>query len=72
MKTFDLRQKSVTEIFNDLDAYRAWCVEFGYVFDERDLYRQKSRWGLYQRSRNGDKTVKNQWKRDAGFYGTKR
>lgn len=49
----------------DLDFYRAWCVEFGYVFRERDLYRQDSNWSLYQRWRHGDKSIRNNWERDA-------
>lgn len=53
---------------SDLDAYREWCVEYGYVFDEKDLYRQNSNWSLYQRSRHGDKTIRNNWERDAEQY----
>jgi hypothetical protein len=49
----------------DLDFYRAWCVEFGYIFRERDLYRQDSNWSLYQRWRHGDKSIRNNWERDA-------
>ena len=49
----------------DLDAYRAWCVEYGYVFDEKNLYKQASNWSLYQRSRHGDKSIRYNWDRDA-------
>ena len=58
----------------DLDAYRAWCVEYGYVFDERNLYKQASNWSLYQRSRHGDKSIRNNWTRDANyeFYNNRR
>jgi len=56
-----VRDRKVNEIFDDLDRYRAWCVEFGYVFDEADLYRHRSSWNLYQRHRHGDKGVPNQW-----------
>ena len=51
----------------DLDAYRAWCVEYGYVFNERYLYKQASNWSLYQRSRHGDKSIRNNWTRDANY-----
>lgn len=53
------------KIFADLDTYRSWCVEFGYVFDEKNLYNQKSNWSLCQRSRHGDKSIRNNWARDA-------
>ena len=51
----------------DLDAYRAWCVEYGYVFDEKNLYKQASNWSLYQRSRHGDKSIRSNWDRDANY-----
>ena len=54
---------------NDLDNYRAWCVDFGFNFYPRDLYRQDSPWSLYQRWRHGDKTIRNNWERDAERLG---
>ena len=33
----------VTQIFDDLDAYRQFCVDFGRVFNEADLYNERSR-----------------------------
>ena len=48
----------------DLEPYRQWCADFGYVFDEKNLYNQKSNWSLYQRSRHGDKSIRNNWSRD--------
>ena len=32
----------VDKIFDDLDSYRDFCRDYGYVFNERDLYTQKS------------------------------
>jgi hypothetical protein len=29
---------SVNQIFNDLDKYRDFCRDYGYVFNERHLY----------------------------------
>ena len=52
-------------VFNDLDSYRGWCVEYGYVFNEKDLYRKDSNWSLYQRWRHGDRSVRNNWDRDS-------
>jgi hypothetical protein len=60
-------QSPAMKTLADLDAYRSWCVEFGYVFDERNLYNQKSNWSLYQRSRHGDKSIRNNWIRDANY-----
>lgn len=32
----------VRKIFDDLDQYRDFCRSFGYPFNERDLYSQRS------------------------------
>lgn len=53
------------EVFDDLDEYREWCVEYGYVFNEKDLYRSNSNWSYFQRSRHGDRSVRNNWIRDS-------
>ena len=58
-------QSPAMKTMADLDAYREWCVEFGYVFNEKDLYKQNSNWSFYQRSRHGDKSIRNNWERDA-------
>ena len=31
----------VRDIFEDLEHYREFCVEYGYVFDERHLYHER-------------------------------
>lgn len=54
----------INTIFNDLDAYREWCVEFGFVFDEKNLYKSDTPWGLFNRYMNGDKTIRSNWERD--------
>jgi hypothetical protein len=56
--------KKNSEIFDDLDAYRQWCVEFGCFFDEADLYRPGTTWSLYQRARHGDRSLQSNWDRD--------
>ena len=33
----------VTKIFDDLDAYRQFCVDHGRVFNEAELYNERSR-----------------------------
>jgi hypothetical protein len=50
----------VTKIFDDLDAYRDFCVEYGHVFNEKHLYEKKSPWGDMQRLIAGKK-ITNIW-----------
>lgn len=54
----------IKTIFNDLDAYRSWCVDFGYVYNEAHLYKPDKPWGLYNRWRRGDSTIRNNWDND--------
>jgi hypothetical protein len=57
-------KSTVAQIFNDLDLYRNFCREYGYKFDERDLYSGQSYvWRQYQKSLTG-KPVKDQWEAD--------
>lgn len=54
----------VNQIFNDLDIYRNFCRDYGYRFDEADLYNQKSYiFRQFQKFIAG-KPVKNQWELD--------
>lgn len=52
-------------IFDELDAYRAFCVEYGYRFDEATLYDMKAY--VYQQFTKfaGNKNFKDQWADDA-------
>lgn len=51
----------VSQIYEHLDQYREFCVEFGHVFDERDLYNERSySFQDFQRHLEG-KHVKNRW-----------
>jgi hypothetical protein len=61
----NLNNKSnINQIFNDLDLYRDFCREYGYRFDERDLYSGQSYvWRQFQKSLAG-KPVKDQWEVD--------
>ncbi len=55
---------AVDQIFDDLDAYRDFCRDFGYRFDESDLYNMKKYpFQQYNKFRNG-KRAKNQWNID--------
>lgn len=54
----------VSQIFDDLEAYRNFCRDFGYRFDESDLYNMKKYpFQQYNKFRNG-KRAKNQWEID--------
>ena len=62
-----IRNKRVAQVFNDLDAYREFCKEWGYKFDERDLYRRGTPYGQYERQKRND-PVLNHWVEDARYY----
>ena len=54
----------VKQIFEDLDNYRNFCRNFGYRFNEADLYNQKNYiFRQFQKFVAG-KPVKNQWEID--------
>lgn len=54
----------INQIFNDLDRYRNFCREYGYRFNEADLYNQKNY--IYRQFQKfiAGKPVKNQWEFD--------
>jgi hypothetical protein len=50
----------VTAIFDDLNAYRNFCVQFGRRFDERALYNvNDSNWQDYQQFKDFDRSQMN-------------
>jgi hypothetical protein len=59
-------KEQMTKIFDDLDNYRKFCVEYGYVFNEAQLYKGDGPWGQYTRWRRGDRVVDN-WKKDSRY-----
>jgi hypothetical protein len=53
------------QVFDDLDAYLTFCKDYGYVFDEKDLYSTKSYvFRQFQKFVAG-KPVKDNWSLDA-------
>jgi len=55
----------VTEIFEDLETYLEFCQNFGYRYNEADLYNFKSyAWQQYSKHAQG-KNAKNMWTEDA-------
>ena len=58
-----LRTKpEVSKIFDDLDEYRTFCVDQGYIFNEADLYNERSPYGDFVRTKKG------KWPRDNWGY----
>jgi hypothetical protein len=52
-------------VLEDLDNFKEFCVEFGYRFNEGDLYNFKSyAWQQYNKFTQG-KNAKNMWVEDA-------
>ncbi len=51
-------------VWNDLEQYKEFCREYGYVFDEKDLYNLRTYpFQQYNKFCNGKK-CKNQWDND--------
>lgn len=54
----------VAELFDDLDQYLDFCKDYGYRFNEADLYNFKSyAWQQYSKFAQG-KNAKNMWDED--------
>lgn len=54
----------VAQILEDLDYFREFVVDYGYRFNESDLYNFKSyAWQQYSKFTSG-KTAKNMWDED--------
>jgi hypothetical protein len=57
----------ITKVFNDLDDYLRFCKEFGWAYDEADLYRADAPgYAEYTRFKAGTRIPRN-WMRDAKF-----
>lgn len=66
-----IKNKTVARIFEELDLYRKFCVEYGYVFNERDLGRRNSfSYSQFERSRRGDSVIDN-WANDSMQFARK-
>ena len=52
-------------IMEDLDSFREFCVDYGYRYNEADLYNFKAyAWQQYNKFTQG-KNAKNMWEEDA-------
>lgn len=65
-----VKNRTVSRIFDDLDAYRAFCVEFGYVFNEADLYKRNTPFNQFDKYRRGE-PVHNNWTLEAAAMARK-
>lgn len=55
----------ISQIFEDLEKYHSFCVTYGYVFDESELYSNKSySFRQFTKYLQG-KPVKDNWEIDA-------
>lgn len=64
------RDQNLEQIWEDLEAYRNFCRDFGYKFDEKDLYNMRTYpFQQFNKFRNG-KNCKDQWQFDLNrFHG---
>jgi len=59
----------VTQIFDDLEQFYEFCRNFGYRFNEGDLYNFKSyAYQQYHKHANG-KNAKDMWVEDSAKFG---
>jgi hypothetical protein len=60
------------KIFEDLDNFLDFCRDYGYRFNQADLYNFKSyAWQQYSKFTNG-KNAKNMWEEDAKRFASHR
>jgi endonuclease IV len=61
----------VAKIFDDLEQYRDFCVDYGHVFDEKNLYDNKVfSYQQFQKFKS-NKKVKNIWEEEIQRMKTK-
>lgn len=47
LKKYLRLKPEVERIFEDLEVYHQFCQDYGYPYDERDLYHERSSYGEY-------------------------
>lgn len=62
---------AVNKVFDDLDSFREFCVQFGYVFREEELYRSgtyevPTTWDVYMDFKR-NKRIVNNWSKDRHY-----
>lgn len=60
-------KEAYDKVWSDLDDFKRFCKEFGWAYDEADLYRAEApAYAEYTRFKQGTRIPKN-WMRDAKF-----
>jgi len=59
-----INNSNVARVFRDLENYRDFCRDYGYRFDESDLYRRNTPFNQFEKLRRNE-YVKNNWDVDA-------
>lgn len=63
-----IKNKNVNRVFNDLENFKSFCVEYGYSFNEADLYKRNTHaYSQYERVRRGEK-IPNNWEVDDRLF----
>lgn len=63
-----IKNQNVNRVFNDLDAFRNFCREYGFVFNEANLYRRNTEsYNAFERKRRGEYFKNFKWDADLGF-----
>jgi len=66
-----IKNQNVNRVFNDLEAFKAFCVEYGFVFNEAELYRRdKHAYSQFERVKRGEK-IPNNWDIDDRLFNEK-
>lgn len=64
-KRIDFNTSAFNQVFDDLDRFLAFCRDYGYVYNEEELYSNRSAaWRQFQRFEAG-KSARNQWEEDS-------
>jgi hypothetical protein len=74
-KKYLVTKSEVTKIFDELDRYRQFCVDYGFPYNEAHLGNEYSPYGDFKRWQNG-KFPRDNWgwmirQGSRGFSGTK-
>lgn len=61
-------EPQVEQVFNDLDEFKKFCIQFGWVYNEADLYTNNKPYMAFLRFKDG-KRVPNNWVKDSRIPG---
>ena len=61
LKKYLVMKEEVRNIFEVLEVYKQFCVDYGYIYDERHLYNERTPYGEFVRYQNG-KTPWDYWR----------